>query len=280
MKLKQIFKNKVFRALAYIYHVFFENDCANRAASLSYSTLLTLVPLIIVGFWILSLFPAFSGTGSALQQFVINNFVAHSAEIISDQLSHFLEQTKKLSVSNLLALALISVLLIYDMASAFNNIWKIKIRQHFALSFVFYSIVLVLAPIFFALTMVVGVYLVHLPFLEEVSYLGKPLFIILPYLVAFFVFTLFNWVLPTGQVPLRYAIAAGFITMILFEIVKFLFGMYMSYFPTYRLIYGALASIPIFLLWIYTSWVIILLGAVICFTLTRGVPADFTPNQT
>lgn len=274
MKWTKIFNNKVIRTLVYIYDRFFENDCANRAASLSYSTLLSLVPLVIVGFWILSLFPAFAGTGSAMQQFVFQNFVAHSAEVISDQLSHFLEQTRKLSWSNLLALALISVLLIYDMASAFNSIWKIKIREHFALSFVFYALVLLLAPIFFGLTMVVGAYLIHLPLFEEVTYLEKPLFHLFPYLVAFFVFTLFNWVLPTGQVPLRYALIAGFITMILFEIVKYLFGLYMSYFPTYRLIYGALSSIPIFLLWIYTSWVIILLGAVICHTLTRGIPSD------
>ncbi len=274
MRLSKFF-NQFIRTLAYIYESFFENDCANRAASLSYSTLLSLVPLVIVGFWILSLFPAFAGTGAVMQQFVFQNFVAHSAVVISDQLSHFLDQTRKLSWTNLLALALISVLLIYDMASAFNNIWKIKIREHFALSFVFYSFVLILSPIFFGLTMLIGTYLVHLPFFERVFYIEKPVFLAFPYLVVFFVFTLFNWVLPTGQVPLRYAIIAGFITMVLFEIVKFLFGLYMSYFPTYRLIYGALSSIPIFLLWIYTSWVIILLGAVICHTLTRGVPPDF-----
>ena len=110
---------------------FFANDCANRAASLAYTTLLSLVPIVMLSFWILSLFPAFAGTGQVLQQFVVNNFVAHSAQIISEQLSHFLEQIKVLSWSSLVALAVVSILMIYDMVSAFNSIWHVELRRPF-----------------------------------------------------------------------------------------------------------------------------------------------------
>jgi membrane protein len=255
---------KLLRIIIYVYQNFFEMDCANRAASLAYTTLLSIVPSVMIGFWILSQFPAFQGAGEAMQQFVVNNFVAHSAQVISEQLDHFLEQTKVLSWGTLLALAVVSVLMIYDMVNAFNSIWQIKMRRNFALTFSFYSLVLLFAPIVFGIFMVMTSYLSTLPFIAEVAFLEKPMVYLLPYLVAFLIFTFLNWVLPSCRVPFRNAIIAGFITTLLFEIIKYLFGLYMSYFPTYRVIYGALATIPIFLLWIYTSWVIILLGAMIC----------------
>jgi len=263
---------KLIRICVYIYTSFFEDDCANRAASLAYTTLLSLVPIIIVSFWVLSLFPVFSGMGEKLQSFVVRNFVAHSAEIISAQIDQFLEHTRRLSWGNLLALAIVSILMIFDMVGAFNSIWKVQIKRHTALSFSFYSLVLLLMPIFFGVFMLVSSYLAALPWIAGIVYLEKPFSWLFPYLVAFLIFTFLNWVLPSCKVPFRFAALAGFITMILFEIIKYLFGLYMSYFPTYQLIYGALAAIPIFLLWIYISWAVILLGAMICQILTRGIP--------
>jgi membrane protein len=265
---------KFLRFLMYTFHSFFEHDCANRAAALAYTTLLSIVPLVMVTFWILSWFPALAGTGEILQDFIVKNFVAHSAQVVSEQLNHFLERTKVLSWSSLFALAIVAILMIYDMVGAFNSIWKIKMKRHLALSFSFYSMVLLLAPIFFGIFMVFTSYLATLPFVAGIIFLEKPISHLLPYGVAFLVFTFLNWVLPHCTVPFRYAVLAGFITTVLFETVKYFFGLYMSYFPTYQLIYGTLATIPIFLLWIYVSWVIILLGALICQIMTRGIPKN------
>lgn len=264
---------KMIHFIVYLYHSFFKHDCANRAASLAYTTLLSIVPLVMLSFWILSLFPAFTGTGQLVQTFIINNFVAHSAQVISEQLSHFMEHVKVLSWSSLIALTVVSVLMIYDMVSAFNSIWQVQLSRHFVLSFSFYSLLLIFAPIFFGIFMVFSSYLATMPFISNIAFLEKPMVYILPYIVAFLIFTFFNWALPSCKVPFRNAVWAGLFTTILFEITKYLFSLYMSYFPTYKLIYGALATIPIFLLWIYLSWVIILIGAVICATMTRGLPS-------
>jgi membrane protein len=269
--MKHWFK-KTFRVLKYIVDDFFENDCANRAASLAYTVLLSLVPVVMVSFWILSLFPAFSGIGLELQKFIVGNFVAHSAEMVSEQIEHFLDQTRELSWSNLIALVVVSVLMIYDITTAFNSIWHVKARRHLVLSFSFYSLILLMAPIVLGVFMVVSAHLAALPFIENMAFLGKTFFSVLPFLVAFVGFTLANWALPSCAVPFRFAVLAGLITTILFEIVKYCFGLYMSYFPTYRLIYGALAAIPIFLLWIYTCWVIVLLGALVCRIMSQGIP--------
>jgi membrane protein len=262
---------KLIRIISHIFRCFFANDCANRAASLAYTTLLSLVPVLMLSFWILSLFPGFKGVGETLQTFIVNNFVAHSAEVISKQLNYFLEQTRKLSWSNLIALGAIAVLMIYDMVSAFNTIWQVKVKRHFALSLGFYSLALLIAPILLGLIAVILSGVATTLLAADLAILEKGFISVMPYLAAFLLFTLLNWALPSVNVPLRYAALAGLITTALFEVIKYFFGLYMSYFPTYQLIYGALSTIPIFLLWIYTSWVIVLLGAVICQVLTQGV---------
>lgn len=265
---------KVIRILKYVHRCFFEDDCANRAAALAYTTLLSLVPLLMLSFWTLSLFPVFAGTAPILQQFIVDNFVAHSAQIVSQQLDYFLRQVTVLSWGSLFALVIVSILMIYDMVNAFNSIWHVKTKSRFALSTSFYSLVLLLAPIFFGVFIVISSYLGTLPWLADIAFLEKPFVRLLPYLVAFLIFTFLNWVLPSCTVPFRFAALAGLITTLMFEIVKYFFGLYMSYMPSYRLIYGALATIPIFLLWIYVSWVIVLLGALTCQIMTRGIPSD------
>ncbi len=266
---------KIWRVLKYVFYSFFEKDCANRAASLAYTTLLSLVPLVVLSFWILSIFPAFSGTALVLQKFILKNFVAHSAEVISEQLAKFLDQTRVLSLTNLGALVVVSILMIYDMVGAFNGIWHVKMQRHFFWSLSFYSLLLLLAPVFFGVFMMASSYLASFPFIADIShmeFLEKPILYALPYLAAFLIFTLLNWVLPSCRVPFRNAALAGVITMILFEIVKFLFSIYIIYISNFRILYGALSAFPIFLLWIYTSWVIVLLGALICQVITRGIP--------
>lgn len=269
---------KINRTIRYLCQRFFEDDCANRAASLAYTTLLSLVPVTIVSFWILSIFPPFIGTGKEIQNFILENFVAHSARIISDQFNYFLEKVSVLSWTNLAALIFFSILMIYDMVNAFNKIWRLRVKRNIALSFSFYSLVLLIVPIIFGLLLVIGSYLSKVPFiidLGKITFLEKPFFIMLPFLAAFIVFTIFNWTLPSCHVPFRNAVLAGLFTMILFETTKYIFGLYMSFFPTYQVIYGALAVVPIFLIWIYVSWVIILLGTLVCQVLTQGIPENY-----
>ncbi len=269
---------RIRRTIRYLYYRFFEDDCANRAASLAYTTLLSLVPVTLVSFWILSIFPAFVGTGKEIQNFILENFVAHSARVISEQFNHFLTQVSVLSWTNLTALIIFSILMIYDMVNAFNKIWHIRIKKNIPLSLSFYSLVLLIVPISFGFLLMLTSYLSKVPLiidLGKISFLEKPFFLLLPYFAAFLIFTVFNWILPSCHVPFRKAVLAGLFTTILFESAKYIFGIYMSFFPTYRVIYGALATIPIFLLWIYMSWVIILLGALICQVLTRGIPENY-----
>lgn len=260
------FKNN-YRSVANILYRFSEEGYSSLAASLAYSTLLSLVPLMLVSFYVLSFFPTFEGTGVALQDFILKNFIAASASIIANHLNSFLRQLQVLSLTNFLAFAFVSILLIYNMVHAFNRIWKVRMRYYYGLSFLMYSMVLLLTPIFFGSLMLISSYIASLPLLSNTqnwALIRSPLLFMLPYFSAFITFTFLNWVLPSTKVKLRYALFGGLVTTLLFEIAKYLFSLYLSMVPTYQIIYGALATIPIFLVWLYVTWSIILFGALVC----------------
>ena len=257
-----------------LYHQFFEHHCPSRAASLAYATLLSLVPLMIVGFYILSWFPVFHGAGDTLQEFVVSNFVPGSANIVSRYLNDFLSHLHELSMTNMGFLGLVSVLMIYNMVSAFNEIWQVKLEMHFAIAFGIYLLVLLFAPLLFGALLVLLSYFSSLPFIvtAKAAFIKKPFIMLLPNVFEFLVFSFFNWVLPSCKVRLGYAVIAGFLTMVLFEVAKYGFIFYLKFVPTYRLLYGALSTIPLFLVWMYLSWLIILFGALVCQLMARGLP--------
>jgi membrane protein len=251
------------------------DDCSKTAASLAYSTLLAIVPLMLVSLTLASKVPTFSHAANDIQQFILTNFVTGAAGSIVQYLNDFMSQVTRLSWTNMIAFTVTGLLLLYNMVMAFNGVWRVQMtwHWHFTLRFLFYFSILLLAPLMLAVLLLIVSYVASWSLFANHYFHNidmTPLIIVLPYLAAFITFSFFNWVLPTCQVKLRYAMASGFLAMIFFELTKYLFTWYISVFPTYRLIYGALASIPIFFIWIYLSWVIILMSAIFCKGLQIG----------
>ncbi len=268
---------KITCIVVYLYRRFVDDGLTTRAASLAYTTLLSLVPLMIIGFSVLSLFPRFRGLGEEIQKFIIANFVAQSADVITKYLDAFLLNVTRLSIMNLIFLAIVAVLMMYNINRAFNAVWRAEHRFRFTLSFLVYFIVLLVSPIVLGGLVVLGTFLAHVSFIGDVvkaPYVRKPLFFILPYVLTFITFTIFNWVLPSCKVRLLHAAIGGLLSMLLFQLAKYGFTVYLTHFPTYRLLYGALATIPIFLIWLYVSWTIILLGTLVTNVLAYGVPKE------
>lgn len=261
---------KTSRFLKALYDQFFIVHCPARAASLAYTTLLSMVPLMLLSFYILSYFPFLMGTGKQLEKFVLENFVASSASVIEKHLAVFTQHVHVLSWTNIIALLVISALLIFNMVSAVNHVWRVQLRHTYAFSFLVYVAFLLLSPIVFGLVLLMSSYLTSVPMLYEVSkiaYIRPSVFFLFPIIMEWAGFTLFNWIVPSCHVQFKYACFSGLVTTGLFEFAKLGFVQYLHYFPTYRLIYGALAIIPIFLVWIYVSWLVILLGVLICYLL-------------
>ena len=181
----------------------------------------------------------------------------------------FMSNINQMDWINVLASAVTSVFLVYNMVDAFNVIWGVKFKAHRGLSFLMYFLFLIVCPILFGLILFVFL------FISSLSLFGDgiihPLTVSLPYLTAFFGFTFFQWVLPSCKVKLRHAVVAGFFTAVFFEVARQVFSLYLKFFPSYQVIYGALAAIPILLVWIYLSWVIILVGAELCYFLQNEI---------
>lgn len=271
---------KLWHVVCYITNQFLDDNCSGTAASLSYSTLLSIVPLVLMTISIASTVPAFEGVVKNIQHFVLQNFVAGVAGSISKYLDEFIKQINRLSWTNIVAFVVTALLLLYNMVHAFNLVWGVKMDWHrrFTIRFLFYFGILLITPIMLAILMMLISYVMSLSFTSNQNFhelVAYPFLIALPYIAAFVTFTFFNWVLPTCKVKLRYSCVAGLVTACFFEVLKYLFTLYIQIFPTYRLIYGALAAIPIFMLWIYLTWTLILIGAILC----KGLQDRFNSQQ-
>jgi membrane protein len=161
---------------------------------------------------------------------------------------------------------------------ALNAIWEVRSQRRFATKFLIYWAVLSLGPVLIGASMLVTSYLLSLPILTEAasSGIGRRLLGLTPVAASALAFTMMYLVVPNRRVRLGHALIGGVFAAILFELAKHGFGLYITQFATYQAIYGALATIPIFLVWLYLSWIMVLLGAEVtqCLSIYRWSSQD------
>lgn len=241
------------------------------ATALAYATLLSLVPLIAVMFSFLEALPGFAQFETQIREFVVNNFVPAFGETIDTYLNQFAGKAKQLTLTGVLFLLVIALMLMATIENAFNRIWKVSERRRPLIRFLIYWLLLTLGPILVGAGLASTSYFLSLPAVDTLSgglELQKRLLSILPFLTTSVALTLLYMLVPNCYVPARHAVIGGISAAILFETVKFAFGYYVKTVPTYEAIYGALAVLPVFLIWIYVSWIVVLLGAQLTFSLT------------
>lgn len=263
----------VFYFSRYVVQQFIFDRCLQTAAALTYASLLSLVPFLTVGFSIFSAFPVFEAVSEQIQDFIFDNFVPASQEILQDYFISFAQKASHLTAVGVVSLVFTALLLVETIDHTLNDIWKVhKHERRKGVSvFMVYWAVLSLGPLLVGFSLVATSYLVSLPFISGVAQnvAIKQLFLsITPFLLSASAFTLIYVVVPYRYVPLHHGILGGLLAALLFEIAKKGFAFYVTHFPTYELVYGTLAVIPIFLIWVYLSWLIILLGAEITRALT------------
>ncbi|MCK4870125.1 MAG: YihY family inner membrane protein [Gammaproteobacteria bacterium] len=263
---------------------FSREGCTLQAAGLAYVTLLSLVPLLTLSLSVLSAFPVFKGLGAKLQSMVFSNFVASSASVIEQHINTFMQQTSKLTVPGMLFLLVMGVLMIFSMEQAFNHIWKVEKRRNAIQAFLTYWAVLTLTPILIGVGLAVSADFLKLQIVSAtVSFLGLKTFLLVvsPYLFTFLAFFLLYVAIPHTKVKFRYAAIGALVGALLFQLAKFGFALYITHFPTYKLLYGALATIPIFLAWLYISWLVVVFGALVSAELQRvfDVSRDAQPER-
>lgn len=248
----------------YLLRRFGEDNCPKNAAALTYTTLFAVVPVMTVTYAMLAAIPAFSQVGSQIEGFIFDNFVPSTGAALREYLSEFSQQARQLTGIGVALLMVTAFLMLVNIEKSFNAIWRIRQPRRGLSSFLLYWAVLSLGPLLLGAGFVVSTYLASLSFLTGDAMLAsawKELLAWLPLMLSIAAFTLIFAAVPNTRVRFRHALAGGVLVALLFEGAKACFALYVALFPSFQLIYGAFATFPLFLLWIYVSWLIILFGA-------------------
>ena len=234
---------------------FYEDRGAQAAGSLTYTTLLSLVPLLTVALALSSAFPVFDHAITALQEFLFENFLpdAEGLQTLSEQIVSFSEQAGRLTAIGLAFLLVTAVMLMLTIDDTLNRIFRVRRRRPLAQQVIMYWSVLTLWPVLIGSSLSLTSYLI-----AESSLLLR----LIPFAFTWAALTLLYILVPYRHVDVRHAAAGGLLAGIAFELAKRAFALYLANFPTYTLVYGAVATLPIFLLWMYLSWLVVLAGAI------------------
>ncbi len=249
---------------------FGQDQCMRIAAALSYTTLLALVPLGAIAFAILRAFPVFDNVQATIKSALFKNFLPESVEGAQSYFEHFIGQTEGLTAIGIVALAVTAVLLLSTIETALNNIFHVKAKRPFVPRMLMFWAVLTLGPLFLGGSLSLGTYLLFVTEwmgADKVPGLGGLAARLTPGVLAIIAFTVFYAIVPYRPVRVRDALIGGIAAGVLFGIVRKLFALYITAFPAYQTIYGAVSMLPIFLIWMYVRWAIVLIGAEIAASL-------------
>jgi membrane protein len=245
---------------------FEEDRCLQIAASLTFTTLLAIVPIITVALTVLSAFPVFRELIGHLGRFLLENVLPAPAETVAAYTEQFSRNAARLTAVGASFLLVTALMMLMTIDRAFNQIWRVPRPRSTMQRVLIYWALLTVGPVLFGAALAATSWLLgaSLGLARGVPYAGEVLLKLVPLFVTAIAFTLLYVLMPNRPVAVRDALAGGCLAALAFEAMKQVFGAYLSLFSTYTLVYGAFASVPVVLLWIYLSWVIVLFGAAAC----------------
>lgn len=250
---------------------FADTQCKQVAGSLTFTTLLALVPLVTVTLSLFSHFPAFADMGTALSDFLKQNILPDMAgQIVTTYALQFSEKAAQLTLIGTFGLLITVLMLLGTIEEVFNAIWGVCYPRPWLTRIMVYWVTLSLGPLVLAGSVLTTGKLVttSVRLMGEAGSEVSVFFATLApvsLLGCFFGFLYFA--IPNHKVRLRHALSGGFVAAIAFVLMQQSFGFFIARFPTYTLIYGTFAALPIFLVWLYLSWLVVLLGALLAATL-------------
>jgi membrane protein len=250
----------------YLYRRFNDDRCLMTATALSYTTLLSLVPLLVVVFSIVSAFPVFEVAIGTMQDFIFRNFLPTASEVIQEYVTGFMSRAGTLTGIGIVFLVITALMLMNTIDGALNGIWRVRKARPVVAKLAVYWATLTLGPLLIAVSVLATTYLVGMSKFGEAA--SAALVGWTPFLATVLALTLLYVLVPNRRVPVRYGIVSAVLAAALFELAKVGFAYYIAAGPVYTTLYGALATVPLFLVWVYVSWAIVLLGAEFNYCLT------------
>ena len=261
---RQNWFNQSKETLLFIVTRILQRNITQVASSLTFTTILALVPLLAVVLSLFTAFPLFDDFRGALQDFLTSKLMPEAvSSTVMEYLNQFAAKASSLTAVGSLFLIVTSIMLMSTIDQVFNDIWYVSQKRPIMQRVLVYWAILSLGPILagaslWASAVLASESLGHITHLTVVASFALSY---VPFILTALAFTALYVYVPNRQVLWRDAFVGGVFTTLALEILKNGFAFYLTKFPTYTLIYGAFATLPIFLMWVYVSWLIILVGA-------------------
>lgn len=255
-----------FRLAARVVLRFHAERCAQTAASLSFATLLGLVPLIAVTLALITRFPFAAGMSAALEKFLLANLLPEKAgSMIAKYVVQFAHKAEHLTLIGITVLAATALMQMLTMEHAFNAIWQVKEKRPLLRRISMHLLAMLLGPVLFGGSLVAIAYIASVSFglVDEPQWLNTLFVRILPSAFMTALFALLYYAVPNRAMRGWHALTGGVFATLGFTLMQRLFGGFVIHFPAYTVVYGTFAAVPIFLVWLYLSWSVVLAGALI-----------------
>ena len=245
---------------------FIQTRCQQVAGSLTYTTMLSIVPLLTVMIVFFSNFPGFAKFGEDIRQFMLDNLLPEKAgQIVATYALEFSDKATKLTLMGAGGLVVSALLLALTIDRVFNQIWAVPKPRSIMARLTTYWFALTLGPVVLGASLAATTYIIS----ASASLIGNYRFVtmlsavVVPILLLAIFFAVLFYAIPNHPVRVWHAVIGGVLTALLFSAMQRGLGAVVAKSTSYTLVYGAFAALPIFLLWLYSSWIVILLGAVV-----------------
>ncbi|TDG14822.1 YihY family inner membrane protein [Seongchinamella unica] len=260
----------VWRRITYLFSRFSADRCSANAAALTYMSLFAMVPLLTVLYTMASAIPTFQGLEDQVQSFLFQHLMPETSSEVESYINDFSRQAKNLTGPGIVFLVVTAVLMLRNIEKAFNMIWRARENRSPVSSFLLYWAVLSLAPVALGLALGISTYLSSFAnTLDGYDLFGVNTLLLklAPLLLSTAAFTLLYIAVPNCRVPFKHSLIGGFVAAVAFHTARAAFTDLVVG-SSYTFIYGAFAAVPLFLLWIYLSWNIVLMGGILVHSLS------------
>jgi len=249
---------------------FLRDQCIVDASALSYVTILSLVPLIVITFSLLSAFASLAALKERILDYLLKFMVPGSASAVVNYITGFSAKAKTMGLGGLIALFSLAFSLFSAAEQSLSHIWKVKRNRTFINRLFVFTNILFWVPLLLGASFYLSTKVAFIPYLGGVARLY---FMILPLIISWVAFSFFLLIVPPCRVKVSAAVAGGGVAALLWELAKHGFDLFVTHafsIKAFSVLYGSLMVFPVFLIWIYLCWIITLLGAEVSYVVHYG----------